>query len=260
MSQKTLIIICAIFIALLIDSTRASAESGTGVPPWLVEPAAGEDVLVVRRNVVMNMMAEASNNRVTIVKFDDNVESKCPKLTSLFFSARNSLELLTPNFSLRDAISTIVYSTGNGSESSADFVVQNESCRYVLTIKRYDRDGGDEKPVPVRDLPEVAQMNPKFVDPVRPASERDDKVGFNESTVPFDNPLKSLSFTGIAFFAPTTFTVFLANVQKDLAIASESNLLTHTYKVEIGNADAVIRISINKELYLDGQWTNAFNK
>lgn len=60
-------------------------------------PAPGEDAVVVRRNAVMNKMAEARNNRVTIVKFDDDIEAKCPTLTNLFFAAGNKLEWVTPS-------------------------------------------------------------------------------------------------------------------------------------------------------------------
>jgi hypothetical protein len=94
----------------------------------------------------------------------------------------------------------------------------------------------------------------------RPVEDRDDKIGFRETIVLFDNPSKPLSFTGIATFAPTTLTVYLANVEKDLVIASESNFLTHTYKIEIKNAQAALRISINKELYSNGQWVSAYGK
>lgn len=256
MPQKTLGVICAVFIALL--STQSSAESDADVLSWLPQPAPGEDVLVVNRNAIMNKWAEHRNNRVTIVKFDDDIETRCPILTSLFFSAGNRLELLTPNFSLGDAAQTTVYVEGNGPEGkSADFVVQNTACRYVLTVKRYDRDGEVEKEVQARDLPKI-NKDPMFK--ARPAGDRDQKIGFRETVVPFVNPARQLNFTGIAFFAPTTFTVFLANAEKDLAVASQSNFLTHTYNVEIKNAAAVLRISINKELYSNGQWANAFGK
>jgi hypothetical protein len=278
MSQKTLGIICALFVALLSDSMRASAEPDADVRPWQIEPARGEDLLVVRRNAVLLKMAEAWNNRVTIVKFDDDIETKCPTLTSLFFSAGNWLELLTPNFSLYDAAGTTIYSERNSAEGkSADFVVQNAACRYLLTVKRYDRDGEVEKEVQVRqrrpsplkierpasravesqNIPGIkSQVDRIHIDPGLLAG--DEKIGFTETTMPFDNPSKPLNFTGIAFFAPTTFTVYLANVEKDLTIASESNFLTHTYKVEIKSAQAALRISINRELYSNGQWVNAF--
>jgi hypothetical protein len=256
MSQKTLGIIFALFIAPLSDGTRAWAEPDPDVLSWLPQPGPGEDALVVRRNALMNKMAEARNNRVTIVKFDDDLETKCPTLTSLFFSAANRLELLTPNLSLRDAAGTVVYSEGSGAERSvADLVVENTACRYVLTVRRYDRDGDVEKEVQARDLPKI---NKDWVFKAPPVGYRDEKIGFGESTVLFDKPAKPLNFTGIAFFAPTTFTVYLASVEKELTIASESNFFTHTYKVEIKNPEAALRISINKELYSNGQWVNAF--
>lgn len=256
MPQKTLGIICALCVALLGDGTRASAETDADVLSWLPQPAPGEDALVVRRNAVMNKMAEATNNRVTIVKFDDDIETRCPTLTSLFSSTGNRLELLTPNLSLNDAAQTTVYLEGSGpEEKSADIVVENTACRYVLTVKRYDRDGETEKDVQVRFIPKINK-----VFNARPAGERDQKIGFREAVVPFVNPSKQLNFTGIAFFAPTTFTVYLANAEKDLTIASESNFLTRSYKVEIKNAQAALRISINRELYSNGQWVNAFSK
>jgi hypothetical protein len=257
MGQKTLVI-CALFIALLSDSMRASAEPDPDALSWLPQPVPGEDALVVRRNAILNKWVEITNNRVTIVKFDDDLEIKCPTLTSLFFTTGKRLELLTPNLSFYDAAQTTVYLEGSGPEgSSADVVVQNTACRYVLTVKRYDRDGEAEKEVQVRYIPKI---NRDGVSKPRPAGERDEKIGFRETVVSFVNPSKPLNFTGIAYFAPTTFTVFLANAEKDLTVASESNFITHTYKVEIKNAAAALRISINKELYSNGQWVNAFGK
>lgn len=257
MSQKALGIICAIVVALLSDGTRAAEPDADG-PSWMPQPAPGEDALVVRRNAFMNKMAEVKNNRVTIVKFDDDIETRCPTLTSLFFSAGNRLELLTPNLSLLDRAGTVIYSEGSGPKGShATFVVENTACRYVLTVKRYDRDGDVEKEVQPRDLPKI---NKDWEFKAPPVGDRDQKIGFSESAVRFDSPSKPLNFTGTAFFAPTTFTVFLANVEKDLTIASESNFLTHTYKVEIKSATAALRISISRELYRDGQWVNAFSR
>ena len=256
MSKRTLGIVCAIFIGLLSDGTRASAEPEADVLSWLPQPAPGEDAVVVRRNAVMNKMAEARNNRVTIVKFDDDIETKCPILTTLFFAAGNKLEWVTPNFNLNDAARTTVYFEGSGpEEKSVDFVIENAACRYVLTVKRYDRDGDSEKEVPVKYIPKISRG---WV--FKSFPENHQKIGLAEDVVTFISPSKELNFTGITFFAPTTFTVFLANVEKDQTLASESNLLTRTYKVEIKNAQAALRISINREIYSNGQWVNAFNK
>jgi hypothetical protein len=141
-------------------------------------------------------------------------------------------------------------------EKSADFVIANMACRYVLTVKRYDRDVEVEE-VPVRYIPKISRDG---VFKPRAADERDEKIELRETVVSFVNPSKQLNFTGIGFFAPTTFTIFLANAEKDLEIASESNFLTRTYKVEIRNAQAGLRILINREIYSNGQWVNAFNK
>jgi hypothetical protein len=112
---------------------------------WLPDPGPGEDALVVRRNAIMNKFVTVTDNRVTIVKFDDDLETNCPTLTNLFSSNGNRLELVTPNFSVRDAAGTLVYLEGSGPEGIvADFVVENAACRYVLTVKRYDRDGDAE--------------------------------------------------------------------------------------------------------------------
>ncbi len=218
------------------------------------KPAPGEDAAIVRKNYSRNLWAEYTNEgRETTVKFDDDLEAKCPVLTSLFFSTGHRLKWLTPNFSLDDAI---VYVAGRGPDgTSADVIVQNASCRYVLAVKRFEREDEEEKVVRVKYIPTV----PRVLEP-RPAKIRDDKDGLGEEGVSFVNPSRRLDFTGMAFFAPTTFTIYLANADKDLKIASESNFRTHTYKVEIKNAQAALRISINKELYSNGQWVNAYPK
>ena len=255
MPQKMFGIICAVFIALLSDGMRAAEPVADGLS-WMPQPAPGEDAVVVRRNAFMNKLVEVSNERVTIVKFDDDVETGCPILTSLFIANSKKIELLTPRFSLADAVQMTVYSEGRGPDgNSAVFVVGNEACRYVLTVKRYDRDGDAQKEVQAKDL---SKISGSFK--ARPAKDRDQKIGFAEAIVPLINPANPLNFTGIAYFAPTSFTVYLANADKDLTIASESNSLTNSYKVEIKNANAGLRISIGREIYSSGLWVNVLGK
>lgn len=115
---------------------------------------------------------------------------------------------------------------------------------------------GEEKIVRIGDIPGVERRRFEL----RPVKDGDEKFGFDEVVIPFVNPSQSLNFAGIAVFAPTTFTINLANVEKDISISSESNFLTHTYTVEIKNPQAPLRISINKELYSNGQWVNAYAK
>lgn len=257
MSYKTLAIVCALFIAPLggggIRSlVQPEADGLSGMP----KPAPGEDPEFVRRNFLWNLFAEHSGGRVTTVKFGEGRETKCPMLSSLFFSGGRRLEWLTPNFSLEDLT---MYVEGTDPEgTSADLVVGNAACRYVLTVRRFEREDGEEKAVRVKDLPKV-EKNLKYFKPP-PAKDQDDKGGFREERIPFVDSSKPLDFTGMAFFAPMTLTVYLANAANDLEIASESNFLTHTYKVEIKNAQAALRISINKEFYSNGQWVNAYDK
>src|SRR5438046_10661842 len=100
MSNNRLGMSCVVLIVLLGGGIRALAEFDGGIPPWEVEPRSGEDRLVVRRNAFLNEMAKGRNGRVTIVKFDDDSENRCPILTSLLFSAGGRREWLTPEFNL----------------------------------------------------------------------------------------------------------------------------------------------------------------
>jgi hypothetical protein len=267
---------------LLVASVRASAQADSAIPFWQVEPRPGEDLLVVRRNAALLAMATARNNRVTIVKFDDDLENKCPTLTSLFYAAGDRVELLTPNFSIRDSAGTTTVQRKSNSIGDG-FVVQNSTCRYLLTVRRYDRDGEVEKDLQIRrtppplppikveqqeGLPANSPINPVIrtpeykvkSDPIDlSGNSRDEKIGFEETHVRFEKPSYPLNFTGIAFFAPTTLTVYLANAERDLTIASESNFLTHDYKIEIKNPKAVLRIAVDKEFYSNGQWKNAYS-
>jgi hypothetical protein len=257
MSKMVRIVISAIFIALVGCGTQALAEPDADVLSWVPQPGPGEDALVVGRNAILNKLVEVTNERVTIVKFDDDVETGCPILTSLFFSTGKIIELLIPRHSLHDAAQTTVYAEGDGADGgNAGFVIGNASCRYVLTVKRYDRDGDVEKEVQSKGIQKV---NKDFRAPSA-VQTNDQKIGFSHAVIPLINPSKLLDFTGIASFAPTTFMVYLANADKDIAISSESNFLTRAYKLEIKNAQAALRISINREFYSKGQWVNAFGK
>jgi hypothetical protein len=247
--------VLAIIFALLIvpfGNDLHSQESDTSW--WLPKLKSGEDALVANRNAVLNKMAEHFDKRLTIVKFDDDLETKCPVLTSLFSSTGSRLSWLTPNYSLYDARA---YVDGRGADkASASLVVENADCRYVLTVRRYEREEGEEKIVSVGEIPEVGRE--RFVP--RSVKAGDEKFGFDEVAMRYANSSHALNFTGLAFFAPTTFTINLANVEKDISISSESNFLSHSYTVEIKNPQAALRISIRKELYSNGQWANAYAK
>jgi hypothetical protein len=282
MPVKIATILCTSLAVLLVASVRASAQADLAIPFWQVEPRPGEDLLVVRRNAALLAMATARNNRVTIVKFDDDLENKCPTLTSLFYATGDRVELLTPNFSIRDSAGTTTVQRKSNSIGDG-FVVQNSTCRYLLTVRRYDRDGEVEKDLQIRRTPpplppiKVEQQEGlpanSLIDPIIRTPEykvksdpidvsgnsRDEKIGFEETHVRFEKPSHLLNFTGIVFFAPTTLTVYLASVERDLTIASESNFLTHDYKIEIKNPNAVLRIAVDKEFYSNGQWKNAYS-
>lgn len=251
MLSKLLGVVCTLSVALW-SGGALSAEPEVDMESWLPKLKPGEDALVANRNILLNKMVERFDERVTIVKFDNDLETKCPTITSLFFSTGHRLKWLTPNSSLYDV--NLYVNAGGADETSADVIVQNATCRYVLTVKRYEGREGDEKVVPVKNIPKI---DGELFKP-RPMKDRGDKGWFNEAVVPFADPSKPVNFTGIAFFSPATLTIYLANADKDLKISSESNFLAHSYTVEIKNPRAVLRISINKELYSNGHWTNAY--
>ncbi len=134
MSRKTIAIICAFLVALCSGRGQASEPETDGLF-GAPKPASGEDAAIVRKNYSRNLWAEYTNGaRETTVKFDDDLEANCPVLTSLFFSTGHRLKWLTPNFSLDDAI--VYVAGGDPAGNSAEIVVQNASCRYVLAVKR----------------------------------------------------------------------------------------------------------------------------
>jgi hypothetical protein len=78
MSRKTIAIICAFLVALCSGRGQASEPETDGLY-GMPKPASGEDAAIVRKNYFRNLWAEYTNGaRETTVKFDDDLETKCP--------------------------------------------------------------------------------------------------------------------------------------------------------------------------------------
>lgn len=277
MVRLTLYIACGLMIPLIFGSDARTAEQPTELPNWDIGAAPGEDLLVVRRNEVLGKFAKARNNRVTIVKFEDGTNIRCPTITSLLFSSGPTLEMFTPNFSLYEGDGVAIYPEGDLGANRRSVVVQNSQCRYVLDVKRFARDS-EGKLVEVqlkRGAPPPQQIEP----PAEKSAEHHDVpglkrqgdrlhlnlremdrqlVGFTETITNFELPAHNIDFTGAAYFGPTSFGIYLANAPRDLTLTSESNHLTHTYEINIGNAEAAVRIAIGKEIHSNGSWIGAW--
>jgi hypothetical protein len=227
---------------------------------------------------LMEKFVSMQNNRMKIVEFDDSRETACPQITSLFYALKNRITFITPNYVLND---NGVYSNESYENNAEDFFFENRHCRYFLTVKRYDIADGVETEATIGRPPSAELSNRTGRDP--PDQKRSDsssdnpvyvkdnrivisldridpgKVGYTQLGVRFQSR-NDMDATGIVYFGPKSFTIYLVNVAENFMLESEKDRDMRAYQVNLRNAQSRISLSIKKEVAVDGLWTKVFGE
>ena len=191
---------------------------------------------------MMEAFAEASGDRLGVLRFKEQPEPLCPEVSSLISLSGLRLSVLTPNVSLRK---TSFFMNRDVSNKEASITYQNENCRYVVRARRFgfvdgkevQRDFVESKALAPSELParlkallerrqnEVSQTKSSGIPGVKvegrrininPASIDPKGFGYTKTLVIFADIADDLAFSGLIFFGPNSATVFLANAPTDL--------------------------------------------
>jgi hypothetical protein len=87
-----------------------------------------------------------------------------------------------------------------------------------------------------------------------------DAIGTTSRGTTFVSPNPSLSFSGIMWFGPKNFTLYIGNPSQDLIIESRKNVKTRAYEVDLSNSEARLRFSIRKEVRVEETWLSEFDE
>jgi hypothetical protein len=222
---------------------------------------------------MMEAIAEASGDRLSVLRFEEQPEALCPEVSSLVSLSGPRLVILTPNASLRK---TSFFMNRDVANKEAKITYQNENCRYVITARRFGVVDGREvqrdfpeqtAPAPVK-LParlqalldrrqsEVSQTESPSIPGIRvegrriavnPTSLDPNSVGYTKVIVSFADTANDLAFNGLLFFGPNSATIFLANAPTDLAVNTTKSDNSTNSELSLSNAQSRISLTFARE-------------
>ncbi len=270
--------ICAAAVGVAVTGSAAGAEQNPHAP------AAGSAIARYEwPKQVLELLATIYGEKRKEIDIEDPFDQKCPQVTSLVSSVGDSLGFIVPYFSLvnQPDKGSSVFFAQIGPQNSPDFSFWNESCRYTVTVRRFDIHSAGEtevgpKPVDRKRIQQQiaedlkagqtlgkTQSDPEPVRPLppdAPASTRPFDSGVTRMGMTFDSPMGRIDFAGILYFAPWSVAVHFVNIPKEWTLESRRNYALKAYEIDFSNATARLRFIITKEVYADGLWVKAFSE
>jgi hypothetical protein len=229
---------------------------------------------------------EKFRERMKHVRFNDAQETRCPTFTGLIHSVGDTFKVLVPQYIGFPGPQII-------GKNLSDVTLENENCRYTVTVRRFDTSSGDErevglkKPAPTpetdRIIREILEEQKNKREEPKPEKTVGEKTG-GEATprdpvqavplynirpqhpdesmvdrrhIEFDAPTEAINFIGLMYFAPRSFSVHIVDAAEDLDIESRKDHETKQYEVSFRNPVARVSLAITKEIYLN-RWVKVF--
>jgi hypothetical protein len=224
---------------------------------------------------MIERVTSTQNSRVKTVRFDDPHDGICPQSASFIYSRGYGFRFMTPVFG------GLAYSNEDRESNSMKWVLGNRACRYTLTVKKFVTKDGQETQLALYNDDEIVKE--KFeallrvmaespeARPVQPGGpieiEGDkviirvdksdpDKAGVSLNGVGFESSDKRKEYTGIFYFAPKSFTVFIADAP-DYKIGYRKDAANKSHEIDIANSESRLSISLQKEVLGNG-WKVVF--
>jgi hypothetical protein len=183
---------------------------------------------------------------------------------------------------------------GEGAEpGSFNYTFFGSTCRFAVAARKFALHDGAETEVPVisanstpaaervREMIRIAKEKakekaqyleapPRIPDPAVKVDENKividtkvldpDRVGTVEMGIRFVSSEPTLPFSGLMWFGPSNFSLYIGDAASDLSIETWRNIATKAYEVDIKNANARMRFSIRKEVYVGESWIDEFDE
>jgi hypothetical protein len=219
------------------------------------------------------------NSRAMTLTFDDQLDVPCPEVTSFLYSAGNRFQLLTPNFSLIESNVGVVINH-NEEDKLDEITYQNRACRYVIAIRKFALENGVQRQLHLpkeSPIPDLVKRLRAIATPKTPTHEQDAeigaeieggkaiirmnrvdpmRVGNTVTGTTFDTMNDRREFTGIMYFGPKSFTVFIVDAPT-YRISFYKDKVNRSYEIEIASPESHINLSLIKEVLGNG-WTTVF--
>jgi hypothetical protein len=227
-------------------------------------------------------LTSSLNSRMKTVWFNDPHGGICPQLMSFVYSKISDFRFITPNF-----IGTF-YGNKDKEANSKVFVIGNRACRYTLTMKKFVSQDGVETQLPLRDNEKklreifenlervIRESNAALGEDERQKQPRNgpieiegnklilhidrmdpDQAGMTFDGVAFESSDVRKEFSGIVYFAPKSFSVYITDVP-DFKIGYRKDHAKKSHEVDIMNSTSRLNISLQKEVLGNG-WTVVFD-
>lgn len=261
--KKSLVSIVLLLVMVIIGSTAPHSEPS----PSSLSPREALETLRERLEI-------QEKNRIKNIYLRDGREEKCPQFTSFIFSVGSRFRWIIPTFS----VNGVVISSRNGYQAkmSREFIFSNASCKYTIAVKRHMvTDAMKHEVAPkLTDIPELlAQLKAdSAIQPANPnirgSINTDKKItmtredannsGYLQLGINYGAAEPPIDFSGIAFFGPHNFSLYLGNVPDDVQADAKGVADTRSYNLSVGNSNASMDFTLAKEVLLDGIWIKVF--
>jgi hypothetical protein len=229
---------------------------------------------------ILDSVARGRGNRLQRLPLSDTHNVPCPHVAALIYSSGGGVGVIVPNFEMEGA--ALLPEEGEGKKrSAATFLLTTLSCRFTIAATKFALHDGIESEIPlgasysgpaaltdreqtkkpIENSPSSAgisaqgatfSLNVKRIDP--------DLVGTTELFRSFALSEPMLTFSGMAWFGPKNFSVYVAGVPEDLRVETRSNGASKTLELDLVNAKARIRISIKKDVLVGNSWVTEFGE
>jgi hypothetical protein len=215
----------------------------------------------------LERLATAQNNRMRILEFEATRDAECPRPVGLLYSIGPRLVIIVPHTS---ADFGGVSLQGAEFDNSREAVFSKAGCRYVLRVQRFEKQNGAEVGLPIftlaQEVPQRAgnrssqaklpvgvsveknriRIDPTAIDP--------GQLGNTQLSIRFNEPKRKIDFNGMIYFGPKSFTVYLTNVEPELAVDTRFDDAARAHWIDIKNADSRVQLVLWREILSDGTW------
>jgi hypothetical protein len=224
-------------------------------------------------------LAKDKNNRQKSVSFGDQYNLPCPRLTALMYVSGVDIGFVMPNFSLAG----IVLESDEGVDAEAiGYRFFSSNCRLSISAKKFALRNAIESEVPLNHEDPLAKILEQRRKTGQSKSTREssgsdshqsgivkaERNGINLSTKAIDqdgggttelhrrfaSSEPAIGFSGMVWFGPKNFSIYIGNAPKDLTVESHKNTLAGAYELDIRNMVARIRLLIRKDVRVGDTW------
>jgi len=228
---------------------------------------------------MMEAVYASTGNRHKRISIDDAHDVNCPQAASLIYTTdAENFRIATPHFSLE----SLTNDRESHHSNARDFSFRTGDCRYIVTVKRFEKDGPGERETPLRryddriadelvpslkdlgerattsPLPEVEVEGNKII--MSLGRVHPNKSGMSHMAARFDGRERDADFSGLLTMSRRSVTLFLVRMPADARLELKKNRDIKAYEIDISLSKVRWHLALIKEVDLNGSWTKVFGE